>query len=144
MSQPQSIPPSERVPAPAIPFEPAQLRHRYDGWTADKQIRFIEALATSKCVDEACRIVGMPGNSADHFVTLPPPSCRAHTVIVTLTPRRRETSNEDDPPRRHRARPARRVRPVARRTVQGQARQIHEMPGQAEGVPQRQGPLQEV
>jgi hypothetical protein len=64
MSEPQSIPRSERVPAPAIPFEPAQLRRRYDGWTAEKQIRFIEALATSKCVDEACRIVGMSDTSA--------------------------------------------------------------------------------
>jgi len=64
MSEPQSIPSSERVTAPSIPFEPAQLRRRYDGWTAEKQIRFIEALATSKCVDEACRIVGMSDTSA--------------------------------------------------------------------------------
>lgn len=47
-----------------IPFEPAQLRPRHDGWTADKQIRFIEALAATKCVDEACRRVGMSDSSA--------------------------------------------------------------------------------
>ena len=64
MSEPQSIPSSDRVPAPSIPFEPAQLRRRYDGWSAEKQIRFIEALAASKCVDEACRIVGMSDTSA--------------------------------------------------------------------------------
>jgi len=64
VSEFQSIPESERVPAPRIEFEPARLRHRYDGWTADKQIRFIEALAASKCVDQACRVVGMSDTSA--------------------------------------------------------------------------------
>jgi hypothetical protein len=47
-----------------IPFEPAQLRPRHDGWTAEKQIHFIEALAATKCVDEACRRVGMSDTSA--------------------------------------------------------------------------------
>ena len=64
MSEPQSIPESERVPAPSIPFEPAQLRPRHDGWTAERQIAFIEALAATKCVDEACRRVGMSDTSA--------------------------------------------------------------------------------
>ena len=58
------VDPSERVPAPAIPFEPAQLRPRHDGWTAEKQIRFIEILSATKCVDEACRRVGMSDTSA--------------------------------------------------------------------------------
>jgi hypothetical protein len=57
--------PSEQQPsARKIAFEPVQLRVRHDGWTADKQIRFIEALAGSKCVDEACRQVGMSDTSA--------------------------------------------------------------------------------
>lgn len=47
-----------------IPFEPAQLRPRHDGWTAERQIRFIEVLAATKCVDEACRRVGMSDTSA--------------------------------------------------------------------------------
>jgi len=47
-----------------IPFEPARLRPRHDGWTAAKQIRFIEALAASGCVAEACRSVGMSETSA--------------------------------------------------------------------------------
>ena len=47
-----------------INFEPAQLRPRHDGWTAEKQIHFIEALAATKCVDEACRRVGMSDTSA--------------------------------------------------------------------------------
>jgi hypothetical protein len=49
---------------PPIPFEPALLRPRHDGWTAEKQIHFIEALAATKCVDEACRRVGMSDTSA--------------------------------------------------------------------------------
>ena len=52
------------VHTPKIDFEPAQLRPRYDGWTADKQIAFIEVLAATKCVDEACRRVGMSDTSA--------------------------------------------------------------------------------
>ncbi|MFL6762017.1 MAG: hypothetical protein ACJ8FB_05605 [Sphingomicrobium sp.] len=47
-----------------IKFTPAKLRPRHDGWTAEKQIRFIETLAHSKCVDEACRSVGMSDTSA--------------------------------------------------------------------------------
>ena len=47
-----------------IPFEPAKLRPRHDGWTAEKQYRFIQALAESGCVDEACRRVGMSDTSA--------------------------------------------------------------------------------
>ena len=59
-----SIDAADRAAAPTIPFEPAQLRPRHDGWTAERQIRFIEALAASKCVDEACRVVGMSDTSA--------------------------------------------------------------------------------
>lgn len=47
-----------------IPFEPVQLRARHDGWTAERQIRFIEALAASGCVADACRHVGMSETSA--------------------------------------------------------------------------------
>ena len=64
MTTPQPIEPSERVPAPSIPFEPARLRPRHDGWTAERQVRFIEVLAATKCVDAACRSVGMSDTSA--------------------------------------------------------------------------------
>ena len=47
-----------------IPFESARLRPRHDGWTADRQYRFIQALAESGCVEEACRRVGMSDTSA--------------------------------------------------------------------------------
>ena len=49
---------------PLITFQPAELRPRHDGWTADKQIAFIEALAETACVEEACRRVGMSDSSA--------------------------------------------------------------------------------
>jgi hypothetical protein len=48
--------------APA--FEPVPLRYRHDGWTPDKQLEFIRALAASGCVDAACAAVGMSRNSA--------------------------------------------------------------------------------
>lgn len=38
--------------------------HRHDGWTAARQIGFIEALAETGCVDHACRHVGMSDSSA--------------------------------------------------------------------------------
>ena len=47
MTAPQPVDPSERVPAPTIDFEPARPRPRHDGWTARKQIAFIEALAAN-------------------------------------------------------------------------------------------------
>lgn len=45
-------------------FEPVALRYRHDGWTPDKQLEFIQALADCGCVDEAARRVGMSRNSA--------------------------------------------------------------------------------
>jgi hypothetical protein len=49
---------------PLAPFTPPTLRRRHDGWTADKQVGFIEALAESACVDDACKRVGMSRQSA--------------------------------------------------------------------------------
>lgn len=48
----------------AIAFDPVPLRYRHDGWTPDRQLEFIQALADTGCVDEACRAVGMSRNSA--------------------------------------------------------------------------------
>src|SRR5437764_11221396 len=47
-----------------IEFKPAELRPRRDGWTAQKQVAFIEALAETASVEEACRRVGMSRMSA--------------------------------------------------------------------------------
>jgi len=77
MSQPRPSP-RRRAPAAATArhpaddpepfeppeFEPAHPRPRFDGWTAERQVAFIEALAQSACVTEACRAVGMSDRSA--------------------------------------------------------------------------------
>jgi hypothetical protein len=49
---------------PLVPFTPVPLRARHDGWTAEKQIAFIEALAETACVEEACKRVGMSESGA--------------------------------------------------------------------------------
>lgn len=46
------------------PFGPVPVRYRHDGWTPDRQLEFIEALAECGCVDEACKAVGMGRASA--------------------------------------------------------------------------------
>lgn len=45
-------------------FDPVPIRARLDGWTAERQVMFIEALAESACVVEACRTVRMSKQSA--------------------------------------------------------------------------------
>ena len=49
---------------PLAPFEPVALKPRHDGWTAEKQIAFLETLAETACVEQACRRVGMTRQSA--------------------------------------------------------------------------------
>lgn len=49
---------------PLAPFTPVQLRPRHDGWTAERQIAFIEKLADSGSVEASCRHVGMSRESA--------------------------------------------------------------------------------
>lgn len=73
--QPDPSPPSPESPVEAeilaedddedpLAFDPVPLRLRYDGWTPDKQGDFIEALAETACVEEACRRVRMSVASA--------------------------------------------------------------------------------
>ena len=48
-----------------LDFTPAPLaRRRYDGWSADTQVRFISALSVMGSVGAACRAVGMGRVSA--------------------------------------------------------------------------------
>jgi hypothetical protein len=49
-----------RVPA----FVPAPMRARADGWTAERQARFLVALARTRSVCEAARAVGMARETA--------------------------------------------------------------------------------
>jgi hypothetical protein len=50
--------------APLIPFELVPLRERLDGWTPERQVRFIQELAETGDVSAACRNVGMSRTSA--------------------------------------------------------------------------------
>ncbi|MGQ0661362.1 hypothetical protein [Sphingosinicella sp.] len=55
----------DRAGAPVSPaFDPVPLRYRHDGWTPERQVLFIRALAESGCVRDACRSVGMSPESA--------------------------------------------------------------------------------
>ena len=51
-------------PRPLIAFTPVPVRARHDGWTVEKQYAFIEALAETGIVEEACRRVGMSDTAA--------------------------------------------------------------------------------
>lgn len=60
---PQSASPP--VPAPEPPaFDPAPTRKQRAGWTAERQRRFIEHLALTGSVGEACALVGVASSSA--------------------------------------------------------------------------------
>src|SRR5689334_9510934 len=45
-------------------FDPAPVKPRHDGWTAERQRAFIAALAEQGCVSDACRAVGVSPRSA--------------------------------------------------------------------------------
>lgn len=45
-------------------FTPAPVRYRHDGWTPERQKAFIEALAETGIVEEACRRVGISDTAA--------------------------------------------------------------------------------
>jgi hypothetical protein len=45
-------------------FTPAPARYRHDGWTPERQIAFIEALAETGIIEEACRRVGISDTAA--------------------------------------------------------------------------------
>jgi len=61
----QPDPPAARKPEVEAPgFVPAAVRTRHDGWTAARQRDFIQALAETGCVSEACAEVGISARSA--------------------------------------------------------------------------------
>jgi hypothetical protein len=47
-----------------IRFTPVPLKARHDGWTAERQRRFIHVLAATKSLTKACAAVGMSRTSA--------------------------------------------------------------------------------
>src|SRR4051794_26138217 len=84
------------VPAPQVPdsagpdFTPAPTRKRFAGWTAERQRIFIDRLALTGNVGEACALAGLSSNSfyrlcqkpgADSFVK----GCNAARVLAAAT-----------------------------------------------------------
>ena len=64
-SKPQA--PEENTDGPAgsvVPFTPAPTRKQNAGWTAERQRKFIEHLALTGSVGEACALVGVASSSA--------------------------------------------------------------------------------
>jgi hypothetical protein len=59
----------ERAPAPD--FDPVPVRSRFDGWTAERQRRFIQALCETGCVSQAAAEVGMTARSAYRLAARP-------------------------------------------------------------------------
>ena len=58
-------PASRRRPARQVPpFYPVPVRGRHDGWTLERQARFVGMLAETGSVLAACAAVGMSRNSA--------------------------------------------------------------------------------
>lgn len=49
---------SANLPA-RLDFTPVPRRYRHDGWTPERQVAFIDALADTGCVDRAARMVNM-------------------------------------------------------------------------------------
>jgi hypothetical protein len=45
-------------------FDAVPVRRRVDGWTPERQAAFIQALAETACVADACRAIGMSERSA--------------------------------------------------------------------------------
>jgi hypothetical protein len=55
---------TETAPPPRTPdFTPAPTRKRHAGWTAERQRRFIERVALTGNVGEACALVGLSSTS---------------------------------------------------------------------------------
>ncbi len=57
-------PPQNENSGDLAEFDPVPVRMRHNGWTPERQMAFIEALAACGCVSEACRAVGMSQTSA--------------------------------------------------------------------------------
>lgn len=65
IAKPRRATPDDSRRIGSIPdFVPASPRERHDGWTPDKQVAFIEALAETACVTEACERVGQSPSTA--------------------------------------------------------------------------------
>lgn len=65
-------------------FNAAATRSRHDGWTPERQHDFIQALAESACIAEACGAVGMSPSSAYRLRALPAASAFRQAWDIAL------------------------------------------------------------
>jgi len=63
MDQQQAAAPS-RLPADLLAFDPVPLRGRRDGWTIERQRRYVRALAATGHAGRAAALAGMSPQSA--------------------------------------------------------------------------------
>jgi hypothetical protein len=66
-------------------FTPVPVRARHDGWTVERQAAFLEALAETGCIEDACRHVGMSRNSAYRLQRREPAVAALAYRIATLS-----------------------------------------------------------
>src|SRR6476659_4481722 len=63
---------TEAAPLPQPPqFDPAPTRKRHAGWTAERQRTFIERVALTGNIGEACALVGLSSTSYYNLCTKP-------------------------------------------------------------------------
>lgn len=67
MEHDHTPPPPPPSLQPSTEFEPVPLRARHDGWTPERQVGFIEALAETACVVQAAAAVGLSATAAYHL-----------------------------------------------------------------------------
>jgi hypothetical protein len=71
-------------------FAPVPVKVRHDGWTAERQVRFIDRLAVTRSVVRACNAVGMSTASAYKLRRHPQASAfaEAWAIACDASPRR--------------------------------------------------------
>ena len=81
---PESQGPLGSTTSVGLDFTPAPTRKRHAGWTAEKQRRFIEHLALTGHVGEACAIVGVASSSAYRLRNKPGAESFARAWVAAL------------------------------------------------------------
>jgi hypothetical protein len=66
---------------------PASTKIRKDGWTAERQLRFLDSLASTHSATKAARVAGMSREGAYRFLNRDPGSLFAALWNLALAPR---------------------------------------------------------
>lgn len=76
--------PDPTPPGEAAPFQPAQLKPRRDGWTAERQRTFLTVLAETGSISMACCEAGVSSRSAYRLRSHPKGAAFAHAWDMAL------------------------------------------------------------